>query len=107
MVHAGKTQENLDADITVTLVSALSHETKQMTMQVPAGSTLGEALQYLSPPFEGLTTKLENKQLGIFGKVVDATYLLKSNDRIEVYRTLISDAKESRQKKVKAQRRAK
>ncbi len=42
---------------------------------------------------------LANIKLGIFGKAQKADYLLKAGDRVEIYRPLIADPKESRRKR--------
>ncbi|MFC2506885.1 MAG: RnfH family protein, partial [Kingella sp. (in: b-proteobacteria)] len=38
--------------------------------------------------------------LGIFGKAVKDDYILRENDRIEIYRPLVADPKEARRKRV-------
>ncbi len=39
---------------------------------------------------------LENSKVGIFGKAVKLTDVLREKDRVEIYRPLIADPKESR-----------
>jgi hypothetical protein len=42
---------------------------------------------------------LSKNKLGIFGKVVPATQVLQDKDRVEIYRPLIADPKESRRRR--------
>lgn len=46
-------------------------------------------------------------KIGIFSKLVSLEYILKENDRIEIYRPLIIDPKIARLQKVKQKRREK
>lgn len=39
---------------------------------------------------------LEQNKVGVFGKVAQLTDTLRENDRVEIYRPLIADPKESR-----------
>ena len=63
---------------------------------MPEGTTALEAARRsgIEQKFEGLD--LENAKLGIFGKAVSPTQVLKPYDRVEVYRPLIADPKEVR-----------
>lgn len=45
-------------------------------------------------------------RVGIFGKVVPLNTILKSGDRVEIYRPLCQDPMEARRKKAKAAKRA-
>lgn len=51
---------------------------------------------------------LEQNKVGIFGKAAKLTDTLRENDRIEIYRPLIADPKESRRARAaKKERKAK
>jgi uncharacterized protein len=102
-----KTPQTPDEQITVTLVFALPGVAEEMSARILEGSTLGEAIKHFDLKLENLTRKIGDKQIGIFGKIVDASYVLKANDRIEVYRPLIVDPKEARRRKVKTIKRSK
>jgi len=100
-----KTPQTVGEQITVTLVVALPDRADEISAQILEGSTLGEAVKCFDLNPENLATKISNKQVGVLGKIVDASYILRANDRIEVYRPLSADPKESRRRKVKAARR--
>jgi uncharacterized protein len=65
-------------------------------LTVPEGTTALAAAQQsgLDKQYEGVS--LDDSKLGIFGKVVAATQVLKEGDRVEIYRPLIADPKEVR-----------
>ena len=70
-------------------------------LKVPNGTTAAQAIQ-----LSGICTKfseiqLNDKNLGIFGKLVKSEKILRNYDRIEIYRPLTVDPKEKRRKRVK------
>ncbi len=65
-------------------------------MTVPAGSTLGEALQ-ASQLLAGVSqSEVAQLEFGIWGKKAQTFHTLQANDRIEVYRPLKVDPKSAR-----------
>lgn len=69
------------------------------TLSLEPGSTVGDALNksgllVSNPELEGL-------DLGIFAKKVTLNTLVKSGDRIEIYRPLSFDPKEKRRQRAK------
>lgn len=85
--------------ISVEVVYALPHHQEVVGLQLPAGSTLQQALEA-----SGLLQKYpeidpERNKLGIFGKIAKADAVLRDRDRIEVYRPLLADPKEARRKR--------
>ena len=68
-------------------------------LDVDAGITLEEAIQQsgileLYPEID-----LTKNKTGIFGKIAKADTELREKDRVEIYRPLIADPKESRRKR--------
>ena len=68
-------------------------------LDVDAGTTLEEAIQQsgileLYPEID-----LTKNKTGIFGKIAKADTELREKDRVEIYRPLIADPKESRRKR--------
>ena len=91
-------------DVEVIYAEPQSHLLVQL--RLPAGSTLQQAIEA-----SGLTRKfpemdLAKLQLGIYGKIVSADVVLSAQDRIEIYRPLLADPKESRQQRAAAGTRA-
>ena len=68
-------------------------------LDVDAGTTLEQAIQQsgileLYPEID-----LTKNKTGIFGKIAKADTELREMDRVEIYRSLIADPKESRRKR--------
>jgi putative ubiquitin-RnfH superfamily antitoxin RatB of RatAB toxin-antitoxin module len=96
----------------VDFLHALPDEAQQLTLELPEDATLGQAIQALAQhaPALGLTFSqaLAQSRIGVFAKLVDAEHRLRDGDRIECYRPLQIDPKESRRRRaaVQAARRA-
>lgn len=83
--------------IAVEVAYALPDRQKIVALQVPAGTTaLAAARQSgIAELFEGLD--LDQSPMGIFGKAVEAvSHIVAAGDRVEIYRPLLIDPKESR-----------
>lgn len=67
--------------------------------RVEKGTNIEQAI-CLSGILEQFTEiDLKKNQVGIFGQLSNLGYVLRANDRIEIYRALIADPKESRRKR--------
>ncbi len=89
--------------ITVEVAYALPHEQKIISLQVEEDCTAHEAvvrsgIVELFPEID-----LAHAPMGIFGKAIrdPRSQLLKDGQRIEIYRPLIADPKESRRKRAR------
>jgi len=80
----------------IEVVYALPGHQQIISINVPAGTNAREALRLsnLGAGFPELD--VEGCPLGVFGKEVSADYLLSEGDRVEIYRPLINDPRESR-----------
>jgi putative ubiquitin-RnfH superfamily antitoxin RatB of RatAB toxin-antitoxin module len=82
--------------IEVEIVYALPDEQFTQTLRVPAGATVGQAIKQ-----SGLVVRYPEISpacavVGIFGRRAEASSVLHEFDRIEIYRPLIADPKQSR-----------
>ena len=68
-------------------------------LNVPDGTTLLEAIQRSGVLRDVSTLDLSVCQVGIYGKLREIGTLLRDRDRVEIYRPLIADPKESRRKR--------
>ena len=98
-----------DGMIRVEVAYALPHKQKLISLQVPVGTTLYEAAREsgIGEHFEGLD--LERASMGIFGQAEGSPKqrVLNDGDRVEIYRPLIIDPKETRKARArKTQRQA-
>lgn len=77
-------------------------------MQVAAGSTLRDAIEMSGLLRQYPEIDLAQCRVGIFGKIKPFDTVLRDRDRVEIYRPLIADPKESRRQRAekKAMRKA-
>lgn len=92
------------AEIAVEVVFALPERHTSRRVQLPAGSTVEDALAA-----SGLAEELRSAgtaRAGIYGKAVPAGTVLRDGDRVEIYRPLQADPKDLRRMRA-AKKRAK
>ena len=83
----------------VEVVYALPEEQVLISLDVDQGTTVEQAVK-LSGILERFSDiDLTTNKLGIFGKATKAAQELRDKDRVEIYRPLIADPKESRRKR--------
>ena len=71
------------------------------TLQVAPGTTLKEAVQASALAKELPAVQEADLRTGIWGKLRPGETVLRENDRIELYRPLVADPKESRRRRAK------
>ena len=88
------------ARINVEVVYALPERQVLLTLRVAPGTTVHEAIEQsgIALRFPGIDA---GGRLGIFGRRVKRDVVLKDGDRIEIYRPLIADPKDSRRRRVR------
>lgn len=85
--------------ISVEVCYALPAKQELVSLKLPAGATLGQALDA-----SGLLQKypeidLKKNKFGIFAKLSRPDAVLRDRDRVEIYRPLIADPKEVRKQR--------
>lgn len=78
---------------------ALPEQQVLLTLDVPQGTTAEEAIKLSGMLEQFSDIDLSINKIGIFGKAVKAGEVLRDKDRVEIYRPLIADPKESRRKR--------
>jgi uncharacterized protein len=68
-------------------------------LDVPAGTTLRQAIERSGVLRDLPDIDLAACRVGIFGKLKDLDAVLREQDRIEIYRPLIADPKEARRRR--------
>ena len=98
------------AQLRVQVCHALPDEASLETLTVAAGTTIARALaaSALASRLPGLLPAIERGEtrVGIFGKVKTPDTVLRDGDRIEVYRPLQADPKETRRRRAKHKEQA-
>jgi len=85
--------------IFIEVIYALPEEQELITLDVEQGTTAEQAVKLSGVLEKFPEIDLEKNKLGIFGKAVKADEVLRDKDRVEIYRPLIADPKESRRKR--------
>ena len=78
-----------------------------LPIEVEAGTTLVEAIRISGILEQFSDIDLAKNKLGIFGKIATDDTVLREYDRIEIYRPLIADPKESRRKRAEKKEKTK
>lgn len=78
---------------------ALPEEQVLLTLDVEQGTTVEQAVKLSGILEQFSDIDLSKNKLGIFGKLAKADQVLRDKDRVEIYRPLIADPKESRRKR--------
>ncbi|KPC34693.1 UPF0125 protein [Pseudomonas syringae pv. cilantro] len=87
-----------EASIQIEVVYATAQRQVLLTVDVPAGSSVREALALSGMDREFPELDLAQCPVGIFGKVVadPAVRVLEAGERVEIYRPLLADPMEIR-----------
>jgi len=85
--------------IRIEVVLAMPERQELITLEVAAGTTLADAIAQsgVAGMFEGF--ELDTAKVGIFGHKASQDQVLREGDRVEIYRPLIADPKESRRQR--------
>ena len=86
------------ASISVEVVHALAATQEVIRLQLPPGTSAGEAVQASGLAAGGL-------RIGIGGRLVAASQVLKDGDRVELLRPLAMDPTEARRRRARKARR--
>lgn len=87
------------SQIQVEIVYATAQRQKVVSMHVPEGTTLKEAIERSGLLTEFPEIDLEKNKVGIWNKLAKADAVLRDKDRVEIYRPLIADPKEVRRQR--------
>ncbi len=97
--------ENTDK-IEIEVCYALPAEQTVLPVKLDAGRTVEDAITQSGILKQHPEIDLKVNKVGVFGKLVPLGAPLQPGDRIEIYRPLIADPKESRRKKAEAEKKA-
>jgi uncharacterized protein len=85
--------------IAVEVCYALSQKQYLVSVKLPAGATLLQALETSGLLVKYPEIDLKKNKFGIFAKLSKPDTVLRDRDRIEIYRPLIADPKEVRKQR--------
>ena len=89
--------------ITVELIYIKPGSQNSLTLEMPLGSNIRQVINSsgLLQCFPEID--LSVNKVGVFSKIKPLDYVLSAGDRVEIYRPLLVDPKESRRRRVKEQ----
>jgi putative ubiquitin-RnfH superfamily antitoxin RatB of RatAB toxin-antitoxin module len=87
------------AELQVYVTYAKAQEEFIRPLRVAPGTTLGEAIELSEVLASYPEINLVSQPVGIYGKKKTLDTLLRDRDRIEIYRPLVADPKDSRRKR--------
>ena len=88
--------------IRIEVAYAIPERQVLLAVDVPAGCTVAEAIELSGIRQEFPEMLVDPDAVGIFSKKVALDHRLDEGDRVEIYRPLIADPKESRRKRAAA-----
>ena len=91
--------------ITIEIAYALPDEQVILSLEVDEDCTVEEAINRSAILDTYPQIDLTTDKVGIFGKMCKLNSSLRNKDRIEIYRKLIADPKESRRQKAEMERK--
>jgi putative ubiquitin-RnfH superfamily antitoxin RatB of RatAB toxin-antitoxin module len=91
--------------ITVEVAYALPSEQVILSLDVPSDTNVEEVIKRSGILDTYPQIDLKTDKVGIFGKMCKLNAGLRHKDRIEIYRKLIADPKESRRQKAEMERK--
>jgi hypothetical protein len=93
--------------ITVEVAFALPDRQTLISLIVPTGTTVEEAIERSNIRAEFPEIDLREPTVGIFGKRANLGSTLRDRDRVEIYRPLIADPKVGRRRRAENRSRTK
>ena len=85
--------------LTIEVVYALPELQTLLTVTLPAGSTVAQAIEQSGVLARHPELDLSQHKVGVFAKVASLETLLRDHDRVEIYRPLLADPKEVRRRR--------
>ncbi|MBS4096782.1 MAG: RnfH family protein [Sulfuricella sp.] len=85
--------------IRVEVVYGTTAQQKAVTLTLPEGATVAQAVAQSGLMHEFPEIDLGRNKLGIWNKLAKAEAVLRDKDRVEIYRPLIADPKEIRRQR--------
>ncbi|MCB2427328.1 RnfH family protein [Methylophaga pinxianii] len=93
--------------ITVEVAYALPDEQVILSLEVPENTPVEQAIKRSGILERYPQINMDSDKVGIFGKICKLDATLNHKDRIEIYRPLIADPKESRRQKAEMEKKHK
>ena len=83
----------------VEVVFALAERQELLVVEVPDGSTVGEAIENSRLARQFPEIDMGDLQAGVWGRPVERDHIVREGDRVELYRSLELDPRDARRLK--------
>jgi putative ubiquitin-RnfH superfamily antitoxin RatB of RatAB toxin-antitoxin module len=93
------------SNITVEVAYALPGEQLILSLEINSDCTVEDAIKRSGILEAYPQIDLSSDKIGVFGKMCKLTATLRHKDRVEIYRKLIADPKESRRQQAEKQKK--
>ena len=89
--------------VSIEVVFAVPEKQERVQIKVPSGTLIRDAvrLSFIDFLFPGYD--LSALPVGVWNEVKPQTYVVQSGDRVEIYRSLINNAKDARRRRAETQ----
>lgn len=87
--------------IEVEVAYARADEQALVTVTVPAGATLRQAIEASGILERFPEIDLDSQKVGVFSRIAGPDDVVQERDRVEIYRSLIADPKEMRRQRAR------
>ena len=91
----------VEGTVRVSVVYASPAQQFVRNLELPAGATVADAIERSAIVAAVGLERVDARQVGVFGRLVDATTVLRDGDRVEIYRPLKIDPKEARRQRAR------
>jgi putative ubiquitin-RnfH superfamily antitoxin RatB of RatAB toxin-antitoxin module len=88
-----------ESGIRVEVVCALAERQIVMTVDVPSGATVADAIEQSGIAGAFRELDIAHAPVGIYGRTVSRGTPLRDGDRVEIYRPLVADPKHARRER--------
>lgn len=88
---------------TIPVEVAYATPVRQAVLQVvvPIGCTVAEAIEESGIRSQFPDIRIDPDAVGVFGRKVPLAHVLRAGDRVEIYRPLVADPKETRRRRAR------
>ena len=90
-----------EATVRVSVVYATPAQEFVRELELRAGATVGEAIERSAIATVAGSDGIDPRRVGVFGRLVDPSAVLRDGDRVEIYRPLTIDPKEARRRRAR------
>jgi putative ubiquitin-RnfH superfamily antitoxin RatB of RatAB toxin-antitoxin module len=97
-----KTSQKIDIEV----VLAMPEHQVLVSVELDQGATIADAIEQSAILEAFVGFELDPAKVGIFGRKAAMSDVLRNGDRVEIYRPLIADPKESRRQRALKQAKA-